>query len=83
MIVYAADSITENNWNYEVSGGYGILGYGPASVFWNQFIDTSGVATYALMQSPQTDSEIFEATGCDAVTFGGPGSCYDTYKTET
>lgn len=51
-------------------------------MFWNQFIGVDGTATYAIAQSPQADSEIFTAAGCDAVTFGGPGSCYDTYKTD-
>jgi hypothetical protein len=35
MTVYAADTITQDNWLYNIQGAYGILGYGQDSPFWN------------------------------------------------
>lgn len=54
--VYAVTEITEDSWIYGQSGAYGILGYGPKSPFWNQYIDQTGVAQFsvALAQSQVT-----------------------------
>jgi len=39
MQVYVAELITENAWNYDLEGAYGILGYGGDSGFWNEYIN--------------------------------------------
>jgi hypothetical protein len=46
--IYSATSVTQNAWLYDQTGAYGILGYGPNSAFWNQYVDTQGVATYSI-----------------------------------
>jgi hypothetical protein len=46
--IYSATFVTQNAWLYDQAGSYGILGLGPNSSFWNQYIDTQGVATYYL-----------------------------------
>lgn len=53
MLVNSATSILEDNWLYGQANvsllSYGILGYGPNSPFWNQYIDPSnGIATYGI-----------------------------------
>lgn len=42
MKLYAADQILEDNWNWDIDGANGILGYGPNSPFWKQYINTTG-----------------------------------------
>lgn len=39
-MIYAAEIVTQNAWLYNQNGAFGILGYGPNSAFWNQYIDT-------------------------------------------
>lgn len=48
MKVYVADLITENAWNYDLEGAYGILGYGGDSAFWNEYIDINAQAMYSV-----------------------------------
>lgn len=48
MKIYAANEISQNAWMYNQDGAYGILGYGPDSTFWNEYINTAGQATYSV-----------------------------------
>lgn len=58
MRIYAADSIEEDNWNMNVTGAYGILGYGPNSPFWAQYIDPdTDQALYSIMLEPHSTGE--------------------------
>jgi hypothetical protein len=44
--------VTEDAWLYNQPGAYGILGYGPSSSFWNQFIDPdTATATFQIALS--------------------------------
>lgn len=75
MKIYAATLVSQNAWLYDQDGAYGILGYGPNSAFWNQYIDTTGVATYSIelatvkpLQQNQADLAISN------ITFGSSGN---------
>lgn len=47
--VYAGSLVTEDAWLFGQQGDYGILGYGPNSSLWNQFINPdTGTATYTI-----------------------------------
>lgn len=47
--VFAGNLVTEDAWLYDQEGAYGILGYGPDSTFWNQYIDpVTASATYMI-----------------------------------
>jgi hypothetical protein len=48
MRIYATTVVSQNAWLYDQQGAYGILGYGPSSAYWNQFIDAEGQATYSI-----------------------------------
>ncbi len=62
ILVYSANYISEDNWLYNQAVvmvlSYGILGYGPNSPLWNQYIDpTSGIATYSISLNKTTASK--------------------------
>jgi len=47
--VFAGENVTIDAWLYDQEGAYGILGYGPNSPFWNQYIDpVTATATYLI-----------------------------------
>lgn len=38
MNVYSGNNVTQNEWNYNKDGSYGIIGMGPSSGLWSSFI---------------------------------------------
>jgi hypothetical protein len=54
--VFVGDLVTTDAWLYGQEGAYGILGYGPNSPFWNQYIDPAmATATYMIaLANPDT-----------------------------
>ena len=79
-MIYAAEIVTQNAWLYNQNGAFGILGYGPNSAFWNQYIDTEGVATFSieLASVPQNSLQANQAVlATSNVTFGSAGNQVD------
>ncbi len=79
-MIYAAEIVTQNAWLYNQNGAFGILGYGPNSAFWNQYINTEGVATFSIdlavaaPNSLQANQVVYSGSG---VTFGSAGNQVD------
>jgi hypothetical protein len=80
MQVYVADTITANNWNFNVQGASGILGYGPRSPFWTAYTNTQGIAYSSAVLVPPTQGLGASYYSNSEVTFGSLGS-YSTYTT--
>lgn len=80
MSVYVADTIIANNWNYDVQGAWGILGYGPRSAFWQAYINTQGIAYSSTVLVP-VSLALGAYYDSNEITFGSLGS-YSTYTSE-
>jgi len=39
VTVYGVDSVSADNWLYDINGAYGIIGVGPRSHIWEGFVD--------------------------------------------
>lgn len=79
MKVYAASEILEDLWNYGNQGSSGVLGYGPKSPFWTQYINDQGQAYYSMiLNDPTAISFAFGAASekTSEVSFGSKGTDY-------
>jgi len=78
MKIYVANLVSQNAWLYDQDGAYGILGYGPNSAFWNQYINTQGVATYSIelanIMSNPTQQNQAVMLDISNITFGSSGN---------
>lgn len=76
--VYAANVIFADDWLYNQQSGAGILGYGPNSTNWDQYIDpVSGVATYSISLArvgfASEEPSAAPANAQSNITLGGTG----------
>lgn len=52
-MVASGDSVTQNDWMWNMDGTYGIIGMNPFSPFWNGFTEASnGTAQYTISLAP-------------------------------
>jgi hypothetical protein len=69
--VYDAQQVSQNNWNYNKDGTYGIIGMGPGSFIWEGFVDPDTKRSVFSIELARTSNYgIGASTQPSNITFG-------------
>jgi len=72
--VYSAESVSQNNWNYNRDGTFGIIGMGPGSFIWEGFVDPETKLSVWSIELARTgffgDEQLSAAATQSNITFG-------------
>lgn len=72
--VYSAQSVSQNNWNYNQDGTFGIIGMGPGSFIWEGFVDPETKTSVWSIELARTsffgDNTLSSDSTSSNITFG-------------
>lgn len=72
--VYSAETVSQNNWNYNRDGTFGIIGMGPGSFIWEGFVDPETKLSVWSIELARTgffgDEQLSATATSSNITFG-------------
>ena len=68
--VYDAEEVSQNNWNFNEDGTYGIIGMGPGSFIWEGFVNPETKRAIYSIELARTGNYGMGATQPSNITFG-------------
>ena len=79
--VYDAETVSQNNWNYNKDGTFGIIGMGPGSFIWEGFVDPETKRSVYSIELARTSNYGLGAAQQSNITFGSANDdAYNGHK---